>query len=108
RVNPDRVKAELKARAREQVDEVKNNMKRKARNTMRNVEQGVNDTGRGIWAAIRENPLPAGMVGVGLAWMFANRRSSSHEHRFEAERYRTRYEAVPYRTGYAEPSYSES
>lgn len=80
RVNPDRVKAEIKAKAREQIHEAKDNVKRKARDTMRDVEHGVTDAGRGIWATIRENPLPAGMVGFGLAWLIANRRAGD-EHR---------------------------
>src|SRR5690606_39705763 len=76
RVNPDRVKSELKTRARHQINEAKDNVKRKARNTMRDVEHGVSDTGKGIWATIKDNPVPAGMVGVGLAWLIANRRES--------------------------------
>jgi ElaB/YqjD/DUF883 family membrane-anchored ribosome-binding protein len=78
RVNPDRVKAELRAHAREQVEGIKNNVKEKARSTMREVKHEVRDTGRGIWDTIRDNPIPAGMVGVGLAWLIANR-SDSHE-----------------------------
>jgi ElaB/YqjD/DUF883 family membrane-anchored ribosome-binding protein len=99
RVNPDRVKAELKSKAREQIQETKDNVKRKARNTMRDVEHGVADAGRGIWATIRENPLPAGMVGVGLAWMFANRRGSDEHRDREYGTYSTG-PAVPYRPGY--------
>lgn len=72
RVHPDRVQHELKARAREQVDELKHNVKRKAKNTMDDVQHGVREKGRGVWDTIRENPLPAGMVGVGLAWLMAN------------------------------------
>ncbi|HSJ33302.1 MAG TPA: DUF3618 domain-containing protein [Longimicrobiales bacterium] len=98
RVNPERVKAELKARAREQIHEAKDNMKRKARNTMRDVEHGVSDTGRGIWATIRENPVPAGMVGVGLAWLIANRRDAEDRH-YEYGTYSTG-PAVPYRPGH--------
>jgi ElaB/YqjD/DUF883 family membrane-anchored ribosome-binding protein len=79
RVNPDRVQRELKARAREQVQELKNNAKQKARQTMRGMEHDLNEAGRGIWSTIRENPIPAGMVGVGLAWMFANRGGSSYQ-----------------------------
>lgn len=97
RVNPERVKAELKARAREQIHEAKDNMKRKARNTMRDVEHGVSDTGRGIWATIRENPVPAGMVGVGLAWLIANRRDAD-DRNYEYGTYSTG-PAVPYRPG---------
>ena len=98
RVNPERVKAELKARAREQIHEAKDNMKRKARNTMRDVEHGVSDTGRGIWATIRENPVPAGMVGVGLAWLIANRQDAEDRH-YEYGTYSTG-PAVPYRPGH--------
>lgn len=72
RVNPDRVQADIKARAREQVREVKDNVKYKARSAMRDIEHGVNDAGRGVWDTIRENPIPAGLVGVGLAWLVAN------------------------------------
>ena len=97
RVNPERVKAELKARARESIHEAKDNMKRKARNTMRDVEHGVSDTGRGIWATIRENPVPAGMVGVGLAWLIANRQEADRH--YEYGTYSTG-PAVPYRPGH--------
>ncbi|HUG39194.1 MAG TPA: DUF3618 domain-containing protein [Longimicrobiales bacterium] len=72
RVNPDRLQRELKARAREQVQDAKDTMKHKARKAMRGIEHEVNDAGRGLWDTIRENPLPAGLVGVGLAWLVAN------------------------------------
>jgi len=94
RVNPDRVKAEIRA-----------NVKRKARDTMRNVEHGVTDAGRGIWATIRENPLPAGMVGFGLAWMIANRHGGDEPRERDYETYSTG-PAVPYRPGYADRSRS--
>lgn len=99
RVNPDRVKAEIRAHARDQMHDIKDNVKRKARNTMRDVEHEVKDTGRGIWATIRENPVPAGMVGIGLAWLVANR-ESAHSDRYRAGAYRqVGAQAVPYRTG---------
>jgi ElaB/YqjD/DUF883 family membrane-anchored ribosome-binding protein len=79
RVNPDRVQRELKARAREQVDDFKHTVKQKARDKMRDVEHGVTDRGRGLWDTIKENPIPAGMVGVGLAWLVANGRNRDDE-----------------------------
>ncbi len=72
RVNPDRLQRELKARARGEVDEWKRTVKRKARSTMRDVEHEVSEGGRGLWQTIKENPIPATMVGVGLAWLVAN------------------------------------
>ena len=96
----------MKARAKEQMHEVKDNMKRKARNTMRDVEHGVSDAGRGIWATIKDNPVPAGMVGVGLAWLFANRREGGNDYSRDWETYSTG-PAVPYRAGSAGNRYDQ-
>lgn len=90
RVNPDRLQRELKERAREQVDEFKHTAKQKAREKMRDVEHGMADTGRGVWDTIKENPIPAGMVGVGLAWLMANGRSRGEDrHDRELRSYRS-------------------
>jgi ElaB/YqjD/DUF883 family membrane-anchored ribosome-binding protein len=70
RVNPDRVQRQ-----------VKDNIKQKARDTMRGIEHEVKDTGRGIWHTIRENPLPAGMLGIGLAWLLVNSRRDDDDDR---------------------------
>ena len=100
RMNPDRVQEELKARARNQVNEVKETMKYRARSAMRDMEDGMNDAGRGLWATIRENPIPAGMVGVGMAWLMANGRGSSHDREHYAAAYGTNVRSAGY-TGYA-------
>lgn len=107
RVNPERVKADLKARARNQINEAKDNVKQKARSTMRDVEHGVSDTGRGLWATIKENPVPAGMVGVGLAWLIANRRESDDYRRYDYDTYSTG-PAVPYRAGQTGSNYGQT
>jgi ElaB/YqjD/DUF883 family membrane-anchored ribosome-binding protein len=99
RVNPDRVKSELKAHAREQVQELKDNVKTKARSTMRDVKHEVRDTGRGIWHTIRENPVPAGMVGIGLAWLLVNRDDSPDFDRSYRYDPRGLGPAAPYRPG---------
>jgi ElaB/YqjD/DUF883 family membrane-anchored ribosome-binding protein len=89
RVNPDRVQRELK-----------DNIKQKARDTMRGIEDGVSEKGRGIWHAIRENPLPAGMIGIGLAWLVANANRDD-----DMERGRTRpYRYTPDRP-YGDPAF---
>jgi ElaB/YqjD/DUF883 family membrane-anchored ribosome-binding protein len=100
RVHPDRVKSELKAHAREQVQDLKDNVKMKARSTMRDVKHEVRDTGRGIWQTIRENPVPAGMVGIGLAWLLVNRddsRDFDRDYGYDARG--GMGPAVPYRPG---------
>jgi ElaB/YqjD/DUF883 family membrane-anchored ribosome-binding protein len=96
RMNPDRVKAELKTLARDQVHDIKDNIKQKARDTMRDVEHEVTDTGRSVWATIKENPVPAGMVGVGLAWLLTNRKDASRH--YSSDQYRSG-PSVPYRAG---------
>lgn len=101
RVNPDRVQAEIKARAREQVHEVKENVKDKARNAMRDMEHEVSDAGRGLWDTIRENPIPAGMVGVGLAWLMANSSSGQHERDDRTRRIYREYPGAPRHAGHA-------
>ena len=105
RVNPDRVQRELKSRARDQVDEFKHTVKRKARSTMDDVQHEMKDTGRGIWDTIRENPIPAGMVGVGLAWLAANggRSSSTVSGRGERWEYGRPMNATPYARAAAVP-----
>lgn len=62
---------------------------------MRDVEHGVTDTGRGIWDRLRENPIPAGMVGVGLAWLMANGGTERGSRRSRTEAY------GPYSEAYA-------
>lgn len=82
RVNPDRVQREIKARARGEVDEFKATVKQKARSTMRDLEHEAEVRGRGMWRTIKDNPVPATMMGVGLAWMVANSsRSEGDSHR---------------------------
>ena len=93
RVNPDRVKEDLKARATEEMHEARNTVKRKARAAMRNVEHGVESTGRGIWETIKENPVPAGMIGMGVAWLAAASRRNGHDYEYG---YGSRYESGGY------------
>lgn len=104
RVNPDRVKRELKYRAREEFQEMKDNVKQKARHTMREMEHEVSVKGRSIWQTIRENPVPAGMVGIGLAWLMANRTTSSEVRGYGAYQ-DWRPSENPYRGGYGSVRY---
>lgn len=96
RVNPARVQRELKEKARAGVRDVKDNVKDKARHAMQEIEHGVGDAGRGIWDVVRENPIPAGMVGVGLAWLVANGKGRRHWNgeNEETRRYGTRGYAI--------------
>lgn len=72
RVNPDRVQRQIKARARGEVDQFKANAKEKVRSTMKDMEHEVEYRGRSVWRTVKDNPVPATLMGVGLAWMVAN------------------------------------
>ncbi|HWV57686.1 MAG TPA: DUF3618 domain-containing protein [Longimicrobiales bacterium] len=100
RVNPDRVQRRIKARAREQVNEARESVKQKARETMRGIQSEVSDTGRGFWHTIRSNPVPAGLIGVGLAWLVAKREKDEHPRLQRAGRYE-----YPEAGGYRAPEY---
>lgn len=83
RVNPDRVQQQIKARARGEVDQFKANAKEKVRSTMKDLEYEVEDRSRSMWRTVKENPVPATLVGVGLAWMVANSARSDSEYHTE-------------------------
>lgn len=68
RLNPNRLKAEVKENIREATVGRVENMARNAR-------YRVEETGQGMVGRIRENPIPAAMVGIGLGWLlFGGRR----------------------------------
>src|SRR5688572_30302981 len=73
RLHPDRVKAELKSNIREATVGRVENMARQARDR-------ASEAGTGIMDTIRENPVPAAMVAVGLGWLFFGSRNREERH----------------------------
>ncbi len=72
RLNPHRLKAQVKDNLREATVG-------RVENMARNAADRVNDTRHGIMDRIRENPIPAAMVGIGLGWlMFGGRHRNNH------------------------------
>lgn len=72
RLNPHRLKAQVKDNLREATVG-------RVENMARNAADRVNDTRHGIMDRIRENPIPAAMVGLGLGWLLFGGRHR-HEH----------------------------
>lgn len=76
----------LKQQARDQFEErkqqVKHNLREatigRAEHMARNAAGRVTETRRGIADAIRDNPIPAAMVGIGLGWLFYNGRRDDY------------------------------
>jgi gas vesicle protein/ElaB/YqjD/DUF883 family membrane-anchored ribosome-binding protein len=73
RLNPDRLKQQLK-------DNVHEATIGKAENMARMAVDRVDDTRHSIMDTIRDNPIPAAMVGIGLGWMLFNGRRDDHVH----------------------------
>ncbi|MBW3628750.1 MAG: hypothetical protein KY464_05555, partial [Gemmatimonadetes bacterium] len=83
RLNPHHIKAQVRENIREATSEVKHNIREatigRAEHMARNAAVRVTDTRRGIADALRDNPIPAAMVGIGLGWLLYNgRRSESY------------------------------
>lgn len=76
RLNPNRIKEQVRENIREATVGRMENM-------ARNAVDRVQDTREGILNTIRDNPIPAAMIGIGLGWMLFNGRrnaSATHAH----------------------------
>ncbi|MEX2584342.1 MAG: DUF3618 domain-containing protein [Gemmatimonadota bacterium] len=72
RLNPHRVKHQVK-------QSIHDATIGKAENMARSAAGRVDDTRHTIMDTIRDNPLPAAMAGIGLGWLFVNGRRDNHE-----------------------------
>ena len=62
-------------------------LKRQAKDSIREATIGrVTNMGHSVVDTIRENPIPAAMIGIGLGWLYVNGRRGS-----DVERYRERH-----------------
>lgn len=59
------------------------------------VDDSLGGVGSTIMDAIRENPIPAALVGLGLGWMFFNSRSQTGRRRSRRAYFDTHYDAYP-------------
>jgi hypothetical protein len=107
RLNPSRLKEQVKENIRDATIG-------RVENMATNAVERVNETRRTLTNTIRENPIPAALVGIGLGWIWWNQRqqgSSLGGSRFSARSGRTRVDVTrSYSPGtefsgpYAEPS----
>lgn len=112
RLNPQRLTEQVKDQVREQFEEAKTTVKDqvreqfeeakatvrdatigKAETMVRNAGDTVTEARYTIMETIRQNPLPAALVGIGLGWLFMNSRSSS---RHSSQSYRGEFYADQY------------
>lgn len=96
RLNPDLLKEQAKVAIREATIG-------KAEEVMSNVERSARETGWTLMDTVRQNPLPAAMIGIGLGWLLVgSRRHRDHRATYtEAgwRGYESRY-PIGYRTDF--------
>ena len=73
RLNPNRIKQQVK-------DNVREATIGRVEDMARHASVRVNETREGILETIRDNPVPAAMIGIGLGWMLFNGRRDSRSH----------------------------
>jgi len=80
RLNPQHLKEQVKDQVREQFQEVKATVREatigKAEDMVRNAGDTLDEARYGLMETIRQNPIPAALVGIGLGWLFMNRQSA--------------------------------
>jgi hypothetical protein len=99
RLNPTNLKEQVKEQVRENVTQIKDQVRDNLRDaTIGRVEHmaqsaadRVNETRQSLVETIRENPIPAAMVGIGLGWLFVNRRQGGSD---RSRGYYGRYEGA--------------
>jgi gas vesicle protein len=101
RLNPQHLKEQVTDQVREQFQEVKATVREatigKAEDMVRNVGDTLDDARYGLMETIRQNPIPAALVGIGLGWLFMNKRSApSRRYARYDEQARYYREAQPY------------
>jgi hypothetical protein len=104
-LNPQRIGEQVRQQVRHQFDEAKATVRDatlgKAEAIMRDASDTVYEARSGLMETVRQNPIPAAMVGIGLGWLFMNRssgrpRRSTHDY----ERYRSRMTYAPSHPAY--------
>jgi len=94
RLSPQHLKEQVKGQVREQFEEVKSTVRDatigKAETMVRSASESVTEARYTLMETIRQNPIPAAMVGIGLGWLLMNRRSapSYNTPRYEQRGYR--------------------
>jgi ElaB/YqjD/DUF883 family membrane-anchored ribosome-binding protein len=87
--------AHVKARAREALQDAREAAMEKVQEVAHQVKDTARDAGTGVAEAVRRNPVPAAMIGVGVAWLVASGRDESRRRRYD----RRRLNRTAYRSG---------
>lgn len=84
RLNPENVKHEITTRVK---DGIRGATIGRVQQMARHTADRMHDTRSSMMDAVRENPVPAGLVGIGLAWLFMNQMRNRPEEAKRPARY---------------------
>ncbi len=80
RLNPHHVKEQVTEQVKESIDQVKDSIRGatigRVEDMAHQAADRMSETKRGVVDMVRDNPIPAAMVGIGLGWMMLNGGSS--------------------------------
>lgn len=87
RLSPEQITEQVRGTVSEQLEHAKMAVRDatigKAETLMRDASDTMNDARYTMADTIRQNPIPAAMVAIGLGWLFMNRSSSPSRERYE-------------------------
>lgn len=109
RLAPQHLKEQAKETARAMTGHAMEEVKGRARDTIAGVRDATVGTAKEapttVIETIKQNPLPAALVGIGLGWLWMNRQSSSSGYRSMLSRSYGAYPEMRYPTA-GQPAYS--
>lgn len=104
KLDPDRLKAQVSDAVHEQVDAVKERVREatigRAERMVSDFGDSARDAGSGFLGTIKDNPIPAAMAALGIAWLWAKRRNGSSDHSYDYRGGRYAFEAQGRPYGY--------
>lgn len=87
KLNPEHISEQVRQTVTEQFEQAKSAVRDatigKAETLMRDAGDTVNDARYTMMDTVRQNPIPAAMVAIGLGWLFMNKSSSPRRERYE-------------------------
>lgn len=104
RLNPTNIKEQVKEQVVEQAREVRDNVREatigRAEDMVRNAGETVTEARYTLMETIRQNPIPAALTGIGLGWLWMNRRSAPSSRQQQSfDRYGYSYSGPSYQSG---------
>jgi hypothetical protein len=92
RLRPDHLKEQVKEQIKEQFEEAKHVVREatigKVEDMVRTTGETINEARYTVMDTIRDNPIPAALVGIGLGWLYVNRRRTPS---YSSRRYYNQY-----------------